>query len=461
MADVIQQLKSIMPCLTTVYYRQDNAGCYHCGHVIISSSKLGQKEGIVLKRLDFLDPQGGKGACDRKAATIKSHMRVFLNSGNDIKTPEQMFKAMVSFGGVPSLNVTLCEPFTSVKTRAFKIDGVSLLSNIEYSAEGIRVWRAYGIGPGKIVYQQKSSGQGSGALPALVVAQVHRSNFSSIKGRTTASAKPSGDEIESTGSGGEDASTSLFACPEDGCIKRFIRHSSVLRHLDCGKHQYNLEHETLYDKAAVQYAEQLEGQGATMVPVISVPTKHASARNVDIRWALKVTGPRRTRFTVAQRSYLTKKFKLGEMTGQKADPASVARSMMHAKDINGTRIFHSDDFLTANQIGGFFSRLASKKTLRDEEAEIEVMEGARYEADIDTMISQVVDDLTPRHPIVFDSFNLCELCSKGKLNALSIPLLREMCCHFGIAVGDIKVRRRKPYIEKLKRLSDKCTCNQL
>ena len=130
-----------------------------------------------------------------------------------------MFKAIVSFGGVPSLNVTLCEPFTSVETPAFKIDGVSLLSNIEYSAVGIRVWRAYGIGPGKIVYQQKSSGQGSGALPALVVAQVHRSNFSLIKGRTTASAKPSGDEKESTGSGGEDASTSLFACPEDGCIK--------------------------------------------------------------------------------------------------------------------------------------------------------------------------------------------------------------------------------------------------
>ena len=50
----------------------------------------------------------------------------------------------------------------------------------------------------------------------------------------------------------------------------------------------------------------------------------------------------------------------------------------------------SDDFLTANQIGGFFSRLASKKTLPDEEAEIEVMETAKYEADIDTMISQVV-----------------------------------------------------------------------
>ena len=345
MADVIQQLKSIMPSLTTIYYRQDNASCYHCGHVIISLSRLGQKEGIVLKRLDFSDPQGGKGVCDRKAATIKSHMRVFLNSGNDIETPEQMFKAMVSFGGVPSLNVTLCELFTSVETPAFKIDGVRLLSNIEYSSEGIRVWRAYGIGPGKIVYQQKSSGQGSGALPALVVAQVHRSNFSSIKGRASASAKPSGDKKESTGLGGEDASTSLFACPEDRCIKRFIRQSSVLRHLDCGKHQYTLEHETLYNKAAVQYAEQLEGQGATMVPVVSVPTKHASARNLDIGWALKVTGPRRTRFTVAQRSYLTKMFKLAEVKGQKADPASVARSMTHAKDINGTRNQKKGNFI--------------------------------------------------------------------------------------------------------------------
>ena len=275
---------------------------------------------------------------------------------------------------MPSLNVTLCVPFTSVETPAFKIDGVSLLSNI--------------ISPGKIAHQQKSS-EGSGGLPALLVAQVHQSNFSLIKGRTSASARPSGDEKASTSSGGEDASTVLFACPEDGCIKRLLRHSSLLRHLDCGKHQYTFEHETLYDKAAVQYAEQLEGQGTTMV--LSVPTKDASTQDLDIGWALKVTGPRHTSFTDAQQAYLTKKFKLGEIRGQIADPASVARSMMHSKDINGTKMFHSDDFLTASKIGGFFSRLASKKILPNEEAKIEVMEAARYEADKDTMISLVVE----------------------------------------------------------------------
>lgn len=31
MADVIKQLKTIMPDLKTVSYSQDNAGCYHSG----------------------------------------------------------------------------------------------------------------------------------------------------------------------------------------------------------------------------------------------------------------------------------------------------------------------------------------------------------------------------------------------------------------------------------------------
>ena len=93
MADVIQQLKSIMPSLTTVYY--------HCGHIIISSIKLGQKDGIVLKRLDFSDPQGGKCACDRKAVTIKSHMIVFPNSGNDIETPDVQSHGILRWSAFP------------------------------------------------------------------------------------------------------------------------------------------------------------------------------------------------------------------------------------------------------------------------------------------------------------------------------------------------------------------------
>ena len=109
MVDVIRQLKIAMPGLNIVYYRQDNAGCYHCGTTLVCAAALGHEEGIKIRRLDFSDPQGDKGACDRKAATIKSHMRIYLNAGNDIETPEQMKDAILSSGGVPGVNVALCE----------------------------------------------------------------------------------------------------------------------------------------------------------------------------------------------------------------------------------------------------------------------------------------------------------------------------------------------------------------
>ena len=41
--------------------------------------------------------------------TIKSHIRIYLNAGNDIETPEQIRDAILSFGGVPGINVALCE----------------------------------------------------------------------------------------------------------------------------------------------------------------------------------------------------------------------------------------------------------------------------------------------------------------------------------------------------------------
>ena len=89
--------------------------------------------GTMTKQLDFSDPQGGKGACDRKGATIKSHMNIHLNAGHDIETPSQMFEAILSSSGVPSLGVTLCESITTPPMATYKVDGVSTLSNIEFS----------------------------------------------------------------------------------------------------------------------------------------------------------------------------------------------------------------------------------------------------------------------------------------------------------------------------------------
>lgn len=101
---------------------------------------LGEQFGVSIKRLDFSDPQGGKGPCDRKAVTIKSHIRVHLNSGSDIETPAEMSDAILSSGGVSAVNVTLCESATPLE-QSLKVEGVSLINNVEYNGDGIRVWR--------------------------------------------------------------------------------------------------------------------------------------------------------------------------------------------------------------------------------------------------------------------------------------------------------------------------------
>ena len=68
MANVIEQLKSTMPQMDTVFYRQDNAGCYHCGTCIAWARIIGCRQGVAIQRLDFSDAQGGKGVRERVTA---------------------------------------------------------------------------------------------------------------------------------------------------------------------------------------------------------------------------------------------------------------------------------------------------------------------------------------------------------------------------------------------------------
>ena len=53
MKDVVSKLKKELPHLESVYYRQDNAGCYHCGASISGASLLGKDTGVFVRRMDF------------------------------------------------------------------------------------------------------------------------------------------------------------------------------------------------------------------------------------------------------------------------------------------------------------------------------------------------------------------------------------------------------------------------
>ena len=149
--DVFKRLTSIAPEISTIYLRQDNAGCYHSASTLLAIQEVATRNKLQLFRVDFSDPQGGKGSCDRKAATIKNHMKIYLNSGHDIETVEQMVLAIESSGAVPGVRVTPCGPQSPGKPPAIKWDGVSFLNNMEYTRDGIRIWRAYNVGKKKFI----------------------------------------------------------------------------------------------------------------------------------------------------------------------------------------------------------------------------------------------------------------------------------------------------------------------
>ena len=70
MADVIEQINTTIPALKTVSFRQDNASYYHCRAcraTIVCAGVLGAELGVVFKLLAPFLPNGGNGACDRKA----------------------------------------------------------------------------------------------------------------------------------------------------------------------------------------------------------------------------------------------------------------------------------------------------------------------------------------------------------------------------------------------------------
>ena len=175
--------------------------------------------------------------------------------------------------------------------------------------------------------------------------------------------------------------------------------------------------------------------------------------------ALKSSASRRCRFTYKQKNYLTEKFQQGERSGRKSDPVLVARSMMSAMDSQGKRMFSSEEFLTAPQVAGFFSRLAAKKSLFSDDDLEEEIEGATQEATIEELTDEVSRELLPGHPIMWDKYNLCEMTSGGKLNTtkLSIAKLKDICSGLDIVV-DASIKRKQPYADKIEEHCQKCRC---
>ena len=236
--DLLTTIKKEHPHIKKIYLRSDEAGCYHNNMLLAALKDVGKRIGIDIIRYDYSEPNFGKDICDRILCPMKLAIRNFCNQGHDILRAEDMREALMSHpvkGTTCSVNA-IDETAQSIKVK--NIAQFSNFHNFQFEDDGIRIWRAYGIGTGKflqysniVVHPQKET-----CIKTL-------QQFFPFKSR--AMVPETSKETEKQ----------VFECTIPGCGKVFKRYENLNLHLETGKHNNNLENVTVHDQIRRDWAE--------------------------------------------------------------------------------------------------------------------------------------------------------------------------------------------------------------
>ena len=443
---LFETIKAEYPSISKAFLRSDNAGCYHNGPLLLCLSEIGKIAGVKPIRYDFSEPQAGKDICDRKTAPMKAHIRRFVNENNDVRTAEDMKRALESHGGLRGCRVAVVEIDASKDLHEDnKIPDISLLYNVKYEDNGIRLWKAYGIGAGKPLSYKDLQAQ-----PQDIARLIVKQPFG-----------PRQKERGAIGQGGTSKSE-IFSCSETSCILTFKSEKEAEAHMDSGKHVKELESVSLYDTIRMKWAQRVTGLGnvvqkasATVAPEESSVSE--KPHTCSMGWALK-TPKKRPRLGEKVKAYLIEKFEAGERSGAKADPLSVSNEMKFKKDENGKLVFQPEEWKTAKTIKSFFSRYKAKMRQQQinqptssqseveeiTEDDIEALESETAQQDLRLAVYNGLQQ--PEHPI------------EGSLKTLKLNELKAICATIGLTIVGSQARK-KSFIEPLEELTKKCTCN--
>ncbi|KAK3737607.1 hypothetical protein QZH41_001578 [Actinostola sp. cb2023] len=394
---LLKTIKKESPQMTKVYFRSDNAGCYHSGQLLLSLSFIGQRTGITPVRYDFSDPQSGKDICDRKTASMKAHMRRWVNEKHDVISAEDMKTALESHGGVKGSRVAVVQIDSSIETAvgANKIPGISLLNNFSFEENGIHAWRAYNVGVGKYLSYTELNVEPMCATNLQVI----KSFGSCVKGLGSMSDAPA-------------PRAEIFSCSESTCVLTFKTQQEAEAHMDTGKHVQASQCESLYDNVKKKWAERITEFNVVLGAAPHVAVEEGPSASGESRiagWALKVI-KRSPRMGQKAKTFLIEKFNIGVTGGQKADPAQVSREMKCVRDSTGNLQFKPEEWRTPNQISSFFSRLSAmqrkepSETEKDHEVEVTEEDLVALESHhtCEAMRHAVYEDIqvpVPSHPI--------------------------------------------------------------
>ena len=258
--------------------------------------------------------------------------------------------------------------------------------------------------------------------------------FKSLSTKCPEKEKPTEGQPEQIHAGAEEA-TSIFACPQDGCVKVFQRLSSLEKHLLLERCTRSLEKQTLLDLAKLGYKSRLEeGEPAflSLLPLQSQRRLQLTSAYVK-GWALKCSNKAYC-YNAQQKAYLDVKFAIGQTTGKKLNGDAVALGP------DGVCLFRVSEFLTPQQISAYFSRRAAKIHQQpSNEADIRASE----EEDNFAQARETVMGISLQHPITFDQYDIWDMAKGGSLERLKLSMLQSICQKLELEVSSKPIRRKK------------------
>ena len=296
-----------------------------------------------------------------------------------------------------------------------KLQQFSAVHDFSYKQDGLRVWKAFQVGPGKLIPWDEIYIKHEGATDLIT----EQENFGFTPRVMPGSAHDSGDAESSSELG------LVLECPEPACARTFRSVEEMELHLSVGQHT-----ESMYDKLKQGWVEKFsfftlsEGDSTN---VIERQGSKPFQSNLSEGWALHKPKGGAVHLSEKVRQYPTSKFEIGEQSGRK-----VSQDMRKAKGENGECLFSREEWLTKAQIQGFLSHLSSSRRRRAGPSPSSTVDDKsdEEEASHTTTLESVVTEIGLTHPIVYDIYDLCDYVKKEKLNHFTVSMLKEICTFF-------------------------------
>jgi hypothetical protein len=237
--NLLAHLKSENPQLQQVYLRSDEAGCYHSNFLIAAVKDIGLRVGVTVAGYHFSEPQCGKDICDRILCPLKSSIRTYCNEGNNVLSASDMKKALQQHPVKGTMSCVTVIDESKKSLHINKLEGFNSYHNFRYNSHGVRVWKCYEIGRGKVydyddIYVEHQA-------PTMMQAQEPDLGFRDpllqkriLKAKTQEASKK--DDCEEV---------ALFECSVSGCTKAFHSFSDLELHQDIGDHTKSSQYDII------------------------------------------------------------------------------------------------------------------------------------------------------------------------------------------------------------------------